>query len=120
MKTLNKKTINKRGFIFLDVIVGLFIFGIIISIIFKFDSFSFSTIKSNGSNIELHETINNKISEIYNIKDWSSLKEDNGDIDIYYEYENDTGFGTERIEVIFSKGDIIKEYKLERSLKTKD
>ena len=113
---------NNSGVTLLDTLVSLTIFLIIVLLVSQFQIFTKQNSRNLDKKVALLQAINNEITEIYTIEDWSSLTNKTistklGDVDVSYsDYIEKTSDLTNKITVKFDFEGKEELYNLERSV----
>lgn len=112
---------NKKGASYLGLIASLFVSIAIIIIASNFNVYvSNQTDKVNKHN-DLSQEIMNEVAHVYNVQDWETLESkvvetEYGNMEIEYEFQEETEFKTDKLELIFKINANQERYSLERSV----
>ena len=118
MFNLQRYKLNNKGISYLDTIISILILLAIITITVQFQTYNTTIMVENEKTTQLYQTINNKITEIYTMEDWTTLSPTETEDELLIEYNylgKVPNFNTNQLLVKFSNDTFEKEYKLERS-----
>ena len=118
MFNLQRYKLNNKGISYLDTITSILILLAIITITVQFQTYNTTIMVENEKTTQLYQTINNKITEIYTMEDWTTLSPTETEDELLIEYNylgKVPSFNTNQLLVKFSNDTFEKEYKLERS-----
>lgn len=115
------KKLSNKGSSFLEVLCALVIIFFIVLCVGNFQLFIKQTEKRMDTRLEISKHINNEITDIYTIPDWTTLTNKNiktklGNINVEYFLIENTEYETNQLQVKFTIDNISKEYVLERSV----
>lgn len=113
--------LNDRGSSYIDVLVSIILIFILIKTVSVFEV---STLKSKSQTLqklELATSINNIVSDAYNVSDWRKLSDKTietnvGELYVNYDLEDNlTSYSTQKLNILFKLKDLEKDIILERS-----
>lgn len=112
---------DEKGSSYVSLIVTLVILLTIVSMIGSFNLYFSNHRKNINKHMTLSQEINNHIAEVYNSKQWELLDGEEietkyGKLVVNYEYKGQTEYSTNQLDIVFTLGEDVEKYSLERSV----
>lgn len=111
---------RRKGFSVLNTVVSMVVIASVLLLVLNFNKYTYKTLEVSNQETYFLQEINNKITDLYTIKDWDILQDESipfGEysITIHYMYNNKTKYNTEKLDLKVAYLDNNKFFTLERN-----